>query len=218
MAARQGVPLGVPVFLPAGLGPLAAFGSLRSLLGPAPSRSAAAAIALAGPLTGLAASCSVLLVGLHFTMQGWGGLNMTLDAFDEAGPLGAVVHAVLDHGDAAAATLDCHPWLVAGAGGVLINALALVPAGDTDGGRLATHILGREAAMRLSLLSLALLGALGWVNQLADWWLPALLILHGSPPALCTDEVTPVSKDLKLAGLLCLCLPAAMLVPRFGGS
>lgn len=93
-----------------------------------------------------------------------------------------------------------------------------VPAGDTDGGRLATHILGREAATRLSLLSLALLGALGWVNQLADWWLPALLILHGSPPALCTDEVTPVSRDLKLAGLLCLCLPAAMLVPRLGAS
>lgn len=75
MAARQGVPLGVPVFLPAGLGPLAAFGSLRSLLGPAPSRSAAAAIALAGPLTGGRHGVASAVTPLAWPPSAWGAMS-----------------------------------------------------------------------------------------------------------------------------------------------
>ncbi len=92
--------------------------------------------------------------------------------------------------------------------GFLITFLNLLPAWQLDGGHMARTLLGQK------LHRYATFGSMG-ILVLLDYWLMAMLILVLSarnPSAMPLDDVTPLSKNRKLAyigiiGLAFLCAP-----------
>jgi membrane-associated protease RseP (regulator of RpoE activity) len=61
----------------------------------------------------------------------------------------------------ASTIIPLHPLAIAGYVSLLVNALALVPVGRTDGGRISMSLFGRSGTQGVTLISLATLFVLG---------------------------------------------------------
>jgi membrane-associated protease RseP (regulator of RpoE activity) len=53
---------------------------------------------------------------------------------------------ILMEGQPVEAVIEMHPYAVAGFMGIIVNSLALLPLGNTDGGRVAVAMFGRRGA------------------------------------------------------------------------
>lgn len=135
--------------------------------------------AVAGPLVGMIGSLLVLCYGLDLTaaadaatVQSFPGLPLAvlrqsslggglIDLFLGNGVLN--VPASAEGAQALASTLIAlHPLAVAGFFSLVVNALALVPAGRTDGGRISMALFGRSGSQAVTFVSLACLAILGF--------------------------------------------------------
>jgi len=127
---------------------------------------------MAGPLAGLAVSLGLLFVGLELTRQM--GLDaalpvMPVDLARSSSLGGGMIEYFLgkytlspDQGPEA--YIGLHPFALSGWIGCTINALALLPLGHTDGGRISLSMFGRRGAFVTKLfttLILVLSGLLG---------------------------------------------------------
>jgi len=155
--------IGLPNVIPSlatGLG-----GSITPIKSPPPNNKALFDFAIAGPLLGLIVSIGLLLVGLEMTRQM--GLDATLPVFpvDMARASsfgGGLIEYFLgkytllpDQGPGAYVGL--HPFAISGWIGCTINALALLPLGHTDGGRVSLAMFGRRGAFVVKLFTAAIL-------------------------------------------------------------
>lgn len=134
---------------------------------------------VAGPLVGLGASLLLELYGLGLTasadlesLQRFPGLPLALLRQSSLG--GGLVDLVLGNGVLnvpasieganmlGSTIIPLHPFAIAGFVSLLVNALALVPAGRTDGGRISMSLFGRSGSQGLTLVSLAALFIVGF--------------------------------------------------------
>src|SRR3989442_1444019 len=120
-----------------------------------------------------------------------------------------------------------HPMADAAWVGFFVTALNLFPVGQLDGGRIAYALFGRSHALigRVTLIGTVLLGlaamavnVLVWGGTFAaslNWFVWAALVfflvgVHHGPPV---DEVTPLSANRRVVGVICLDLFVLLIPP-----
>jgi len=218
--------IGVPNILPSlttGFG-----GSITPLKSPPPNNKALFDFAIAGPLAGLAVSIGLLFVGLELTRQ------MGIDANDANLPVlpvdlarasslgGGMIQYFLgkyalqpDQGPEAYVAL--HPFAISGWIGCTINALALLPLGHTDGGRISLSMFGRRGAFVIKLfttLILVLSGLLGLddINILLAYAI-FVLVWQRELESPIRNEVDEIDFSRGLLGITSAILVGLTLIP-----
>jgi len=193
VAKAQGVTIQPPLVLPSPqVGVLGSF----SISGPSPSRPAMLALALAGPAAMALASLALLAAGALAGPGGEVALNAPLSITWPLQQLPA----------------DCSPWTWAGAHGLLMASLALLPH-SPDGQAVLQSLHGRRAAGNLAenatylyplvaLVCTAVVGP-GW-SILPFWWAWLLINFTPSAPPLPREEVTEVPVAARAAAYLAL--------------
>eukprot|EP00533_Pseudo-nitzschia_delicatissima_P000288 CAMPEP_0116098228 /NCGR_PEP_ID=MMETSP0327-20121206/11114_1 /TAXON_ID=44447 /ORGANISM="Pseudo-nitzschia delicatissima, Strain B596" /LENGTH=1023 /DNA_ID=CAMNT_0003590007 /DNA_START=149 /DNA_END=3220 /DNA_ORIENTATION=- len=166
--------IGLPNVLPSATTGLA--GAITPIKSPPPNNKALFDFAIAGPLAGLTVSIGLLFVGLALTREIGMDANLPVLPVELArsSSLGGGMiqyfmgkYALLpDQGPEA--YVELHPFAISGWIGCIINALALLPLGHTDGGRIALTMFGRRGAFVTKLfttLILVLAGLVGFDNM-----------------------------------------------------
>lgn len=156
---------GVPTIIPAiQTGTL---GTVTQIKQPPKNLKALFDFAIAGPLTGMAVSLGLLFVGLQITLtESPKNLPSIPLEFLKLSTLGGeIVQSFLGDGfvfaasDPLSTVIPLHPFAIAGYTGILINALALLPIGSTDGGRISLTVFGRPLSKLIqSFVTFFLLG------------------------------------------------------------
>lgn len=138
--------------------------------------------AVAGPLAGMICSIFVLSYGLVLTatadtatIQMFPGLPLAVLRQSSLG--GGLVDIFLGNGVLnvpasaegtqllASTMIALHPFAIAGFLSLFVNALALVPVGRTDGGRVSMALFGRSGTQAVTFISLLLMFALGFSGE-----------------------------------------------------
>jgi len=173
VAFKDGFKIGLPTIIPSiqiGLQ-----GSITPILTPPKNFNSLFDFAIAGPLTGLIISIGLLYLGLSTQVFMDTAAQAQLPAVPvellRASSLGGgIIEWLLGDGilgrspDDASAVIRLHPYAVGGYLGIIVNALNLLPIGNTDGGRISTSVLGRSFARMVSvgiLWTLLLAGIFG---------------------------------------------------------
>lgn len=138
--------------------------------------------AVAGPLAGMICSILVLSYGLALTatadpgaVQNFPGLPLAVLRQSSLG--GGLVDIFLGNGVLnvpasaegaqllASTMIALHPFAIAGFLSLFVNALAMVPVGRTDGGRVSMALFGRSGSQGVTFISLLLMFALGFSGE-----------------------------------------------------
>eukprot|EP00573_Skeletonema_grethae_P010326 CAMPEP_0201694074 /NCGR_PEP_ID=MMETSP0578-20130828/6458_1 /ASSEMBLY_ACC=CAM_ASM_000663 /TAXON_ID=267565 /ORGANISM="Skeletonema grethea, Strain CCMP 1804" /LENGTH=896 /DNA_ID=CAMNT_0048179701 /DNA_START=23 /DNA_END=2713 /DNA_ORIENTATION=- len=138
--------------------------------------------AVAGPLAGMICSILVLSYGLGLTatadaatVANFPGLPLAVLRQSSLG--GGLVDIFLGNGVLnvpasaegaqllASTMIALHPFAIAGFLSLFVNALAMVPVGRTDGGRVSMAIFGRSGSQGVTFASLLLMFALGFSGE-----------------------------------------------------
>lgn len=180
-------------------------------------------VAIAGPIAGLAIAVIVSVYGAYtapiIQEDVAAGLfaESKLGEWDRGEPLLMTASLALFGKGGGGHEVIMTPVLFAAWIGFLITFLNLLPAWQLDGGHMARTLLGSKLHKYATWGSMAVL-------VLLNYWLMALLILvmsSRSPSADPLDDVSPLSKNRKLAyiiviilAVLCAPLPADF-TPRF---
>jgi len=189
-AMQSNMTIGVPSILPSvatGVG-----GSITPLASPPRNVKNLFDFAISGPLVGYAASLALLVYGLMETSmmdlpttQKLPSLPLSLLRSSALG--GGLVESFLGVGTLMQgatlppdAMISLHPACIGGFVGVISSALALLPIGNTDGGRIALAMFGRRGTYVVSIFTTAMLCGAGIfgldsVNILLTYTLCALL-------------------------------------------
>jgi len=159
--------IGLPNVIPSLVTGLA--GSITPIKSPPPNNKALFDFSIAGPLAGLTVSLGLLFVGLQLTQQMSLDSNLPVLPVDLARTSslgGGMIQYFLgkyslfpDQGPSA--FVELHPFAISGLIGCLINALALLPLGHTDGGRISLSMFGRRGAFVTKLFTTVILCAAG---------------------------------------------------------
>mmetsp|Transcript_17552 Transcript_17552/g.37963 ORF Transcript_17552/g.37963 Transcript_17552/m.37963 type:complete len:917 (+) Transcript_17552:50-2800(+) len=165
--------------------------------------------AVAGPLSGMIASILVLCYGLVLTatadsatVQMFPGLPLAVLRQSSLG--GGLIDIFLGNGvlnvpssaegaQALATTLIAlHPLAVAGFISLVVNALALVPVGRTDGGRVSMALFGRSGTQAVTFVSLASLFILGLQSDLLLFYFAFIVFCQSELEIPLRNEVDDV--------------------------
>ena len=135
-------------------------GTVTQFKEPPKSKEAMFDVSIAGPLAGMIASIAALVVGAQLTLVSDQSLlpSLPLDILRQSTLGGGIIDAILGAGalrvppgaelsQTAGMTVSLHPVAVAGYIGLIVNGLALLPIGTTDGGRVALSMLASLASM-----------------------------------------------------------------------
>ncbi len=206
MTRRHGMDASLPFFIPVppGLGlNIGTFGAFIGMREPMPNRKALFDIGAAGPIAGFFVAVPVLLIGLALMAA-----HPVLVAANEPGsvtigtPLLYDLLATPFHLPANALT---HPTAFAGWVGLFVTAINLLPAGQLDGGHIASAMFGDRArfasyAAVVGLLGLGLSPLLGLPGY--DGWLFFALLIGflgvRHPPTL--DGVSGIDRKRLIIG------------------
>jgi len=188
---HYGVPVSMPYFIPMPFSIFGTLGAVIRLKAPPTNRRVLLAIAVAGPLAGLALAIPLLILGLRLSTVGPlppPGAGVILEGNSI---LYALVKRLMFGRFLPGGGLDVNLSSVAFAAwaGLFVTGLNLIPAGQLDGGHVAYVLLG-ERARYLSLgLAAALLGLGLFVWP--GWYLwAALIFVFGQTFATPLDEIT----------------------------
>jgi membrane-associated protease RseP (regulator of RpoE activity) len=169
-------------------------GAVIALKTPPKNRRALLAMAVAGPLCGLAFALPLLVLGLKLSTVGpiiaqSGGVlegNSLLYALLKFVTFGRwLPGGGLD--------VQLHPVAFAAWAGLFVSGLNLIPVGQLDGGHVMYCLIGKRARY----LTWAIAGALALLALFVwpDWWLwAALLLLFGRSFATPLDDITPLNR------------------------
>eukprot|EP00578_Thalassiosira_sp_NH16_P028858 CAMPEP_0181092712 /NCGR_PEP_ID=MMETSP1071-20121207/9061_1 /TAXON_ID=35127 /ORGANISM="Thalassiosira sp., Strain NH16" /LENGTH=909 /DNA_ID=CAMNT_0023174903 /DNA_START=18 /DNA_END=2747 /DNA_ORIENTATION=+ len=136
--------------------------------------------AVAGPLAGMIGSILVLCYGLVLTataesVESFPGLPLAILRQSSLG--GGLIDLFLGNGVLnvpasaegaqmlATTLIALHPLAVAGFASLIVNALALVPAGRLDGGRISMALFGRSGSQGVTFASLSALFIVGFAGD-----------------------------------------------------
>ncbi|WP_255603556.1 site-2 protease family protein [Oscillochloris sp. ZM17-4] len=213
VARRAGVAVSYPFFipLPPPVGILGTMGAFISIKEPVPNRRTLLAIAIAGPLAGLAVTIPVLLIGLSLSeVHSLAEMRQAMPGqvyFTEGNSLIYAAAKLLVFGrvlPGGGEDVFLHPVAMAGWAGLLVTGLNLIPAGQLDGGHIFFSLFGPRAAQIASMIIAVLLLAMGFIWS--GWFLWAVLVaLLGRARAPLRNEVTPLDgrwRLLAIAGLI----------------
>jgi Zn-dependent protease len=218
MARRHAMDVTPPYFIPVPFG-LGTFGAFIQMRSPPVNRKALFAVAVAGPLAGLAMAVPALLLGLQFSSIAAGRDGTLTDTFQQGATVGSsilfTVLAKLSFGDAAqyGALVQLSPLAFAGWLGLFITALNLLPVGQLDGGHITLAMFGSRVGQTISsvaMWSLFLLALFVWPG-LMMWVVIVFLIAgRGTPPL---NDVTPLDAGRMVVGYIAMLILILILAP-----
>jgi len=202
-------------------------GTITPIKSPPPNSKALFDFAIAGPLAGFAVSLVLLFNGLELTQHM--SLNsplpvLPIDLVRSSSLGGGLVQFFLgklailpDQGSNA--VVELHPTAIAGIIGCFINALALLPIGHTDGGRISLAMFGRRGAYvnqvaAILLLVLAGLFGLDDSNILLLYTLYAM-VWQRELDAPVRNEVDEIDVSRGLVAIAASLLVGLTLIPMF---
>ncbi len=210
VARRAGVAVSYPFFipLPPQIGILGTMGAFISIKEPVPNRRTLLAIAIAGPLAGLAVTVPVLLIGLSLsTVHSVAEMRQAMPDqayFTEGNSLLYAAAKLLIFGKflpGSGQDVFLHPVAMAGWAGLLVTGLNLIPAGQLDGGHIFFALFGPRAAQAASMIIAALLLAMGFVWS--GWFIWAILVaMLGRARAPLRNEVTPLQGPWRILAVV----------------
>lgn len=207
------VDLGPPLPLPAGLGLLGSFGSITNIKSDIQNRDVLGSIIVPGPILGLVASFTTFFIGLVLTMQQQGGVELDSASFRESFLVGNLASTFLGKEVFDADSINCNPLFVVGWGGLIVNAINLIPVGELDGGKISLAVFGRQWSQVLSLLSFVALGVGSFVNGLALFWLLFVISVQRGPGTPCLEEISRPSEKICAYAIPLLFVPLLILLP-----
>jgi membrane-associated protease RseP (regulator of RpoE activity) len=236
VARRVGAAVSFPFFIPIPLPPFGTLGAFIQMKAPPKNRRDLLAVAVAGPLTGLAVAIPILLLGLSlskvqplppsgYSLEGNSLLYLALKflKFGQILPSG-----YLQPGDPAFLApikmlflallpsrggLDVmlHPVAFAGWAGLLVTGLNLIPAGQLDGGHVAYALLGQRTRVLTGAI-IVTLATLGFFWN--GWWLWAFLVfMFGRFPVPLLDDITALDRPRQALAVLLLLIFVLVFVP-----
>jgi membrane-associated protease RseP (regulator of RpoE activity) len=212
-ARYYGVSVSLPYFIP--VPPPFMFGTLGAVIrmrSPVRDKNILFDIAAAGPIAGLLIAVPALLLGIHWssltpvTPGGW----VTFGDSALTRMLVTLRFGALPTG----MRLYTHPMFDAAWVGLLVTALNLMPVGQLDGGRIAYALFGR-AHRQVGIATFVALLALGLITWSPNWVVWGLFVFvfvgfqHGPP----LDDVTPLTRERRVVGWVCLILLVLLLPP-----
>src|SRR5258705_5922961 len=214
-ARRYGASVSLPFFIPAPP-PIFLFGTMGAVIrmrSPARDRNSLFDIAVAGPLAGLVVAVPALLLGLSWSRVGMVLPDHTGLTFGDSLLMRALTWLVFGS-IPPGMDVFVHPVALAGWVGLFVTALNLFPVGQLDGGRIAYALLG-PWHRQVSIATFVGLMVLGAVFPSANWIVFAGLILllmgfHHPPPL---DDLTPLSRNRYVLGVVCLILLILLIPP-----
>lgn len=209
MTRRHGMDASLPFFIPVppGLGlNIGTFGAFIGMREPMPNRKALFDIGAAGPIAGFVVALPVLLIGIALMAA-----NPVLVADNEPGSVTIgtpLLYDLLAMPFHVPGNALMHPTAFAGWVGLFVTAINLLPAGQLDGGHIASAMFGDRAryasyAAVAGLLGLGLSPMLGlpWLPGYDGWLVFALLIGFlgvRHPPTL--DGVSGIDRTRLIIG------------------
>ena len=177
VAGLNGIKMTFPTFVPSLITGISS--TVTTFKSPPKNKNVMFDISIAGPLTGLIASVIALYVGASLTLSSDPALlpALPLQILRQSTLGGGVIEAVLgadllsiprgaeNTAQVAGIMIPLHPVAVAGFISLIVNALALIPVGTTDGGRVAVTLLGRSAKQVVANFFLAALCLAGFAGS-----------------------------------------------------
>ena len=151
IAVKDNIGIGLPTLVP-GL-QFGLTGAITPITSPPKNIKSLFDFAIAGPLFGIVASLFLLYTGLEMTAFMDSAAQQQLPSIPaEILRSSALGGGIIDYllGDGVLNSPDpqsmvkLHPYAIAGFGGLIINALSLLPIGNTDGGRISVAFFGRS--------------------------------------------------------------------------
>ena len=208
---HYGVPLSLPYFIPLPLSIFGTMGAVIRLKGPPINRRVLLAMAVAGPLAGLAVALPLLVLGLRLSEVGPLGEHGLLEGNSL---LYAAVKLIIFGRLLPGGGLDVHlhPAAFGAWAGLFVTGLNLIPAGQLDGGHVIYTLIGERARHLAPALAvaLALLGILRWPG----WFLlSGLLFVLGRTFATPLDDITRLTRPQMLLAAAMLVIFALVFVP-----
>mmetsp|Transcript_9164 Transcript_9164/g.22281 ORF Transcript_9164/g.22281 Transcript_9164/m.22281 type:complete len:907 (+) Transcript_9164:332-3052(+) len=220
-AVSKDVKLSVPVFVPSFItGITSTVTTFKTL---PKNKNDMFDIAAAGPLAGVVASSLALVIGAKLTLVSDPATlpELPLEILRQSTLGGAIIDNILpgslyvpDGAPTAGITIPLHPFAVAGYVSLMINALALLPIGTTDGGRLTMALFDRAEKMSIGTLTLmALLWAGLFGSDLFLFYFSFCLAFQTGNEAPARNEQDPVDFSRVIVALVCYGLAILTLVP-----
>jgi membrane-associated protease RseP (regulator of RpoE activity) len=224
----------LPFFIPMPIG-LGTMGAFINMKGIPKNRDHLMDIGAAGPIAGFVVAVIVLIIGLRMSVTdiipttfptGYGaqiegnsllylflkfitfGTLLPQPAMISGSPVLYWIRYFITGQPAPFGATDVMLSPVAWAGwvGILVTALNLIPAGTLDGGHISQTLFGKRVTRAMLPFIIGLLALLGFAWN--GWWLWAVLIffLVGRVYAEPLDQITPLSKNRRVVGIICLIL------------
>ncbi|HEY9663527.1 MAG TPA: site-2 protease family protein, partial [Allocoleopsis sp.] len=219
-ACRYRIRATLPYFIPvppAAIFPFGTFGAFIQLRSPIPNRKALFDIGIAGPLAGFLVTVPVLWWGMAHSQV----VDLTDESsilnFDSFNPGASLLLAILSK-LALGATLTSehaiklHPVAIAGALGMIITALNLMPVGQLDGGHIVHAMFGQRTGAVIGQIARFLVLGLSFVQrELLLWAILLFFMPVVDEPAL--NDVTELDNTRDFLGLLSLGLLVIIILP-----
>lgn len=204
VAQRDGLKVTTPTLLPSWGLPL--LGCQSSIKESPQNRISLFDFAVVGPLLGLLASAAFLVTGLQLTNAADPEAlkflpALPVDVLRSSTLGGSIVDYFLGGGKGFITLQDpkeavsLHPFAIAGFTGLLANALALLPLGSTDGGRMSITVFSRPGQFVVSSIVWLFLLVASFSFERADAVIGAWVVYNIAQNDLeipCRDEITQV--------------------------
>ncbi len=201
--------------LPFGLGTLGAFIQIRS---PIPHRRALFDVGIAGPLAGFVATLPLLIWGLSQSeivpLAADATSRFDPEAFDPRISILFALFGRLVWGTALTvdSAIHLHPVAIAGALGLVVTALNLMPVGQLDGGHIVHAMYGHRAGAIIGQVTRLLILVLSFVQPWLFFWAIILFFMPAfDEPAV--NDVTELNSWRDGIGLFALGLLVLIIFP-----
>ena len=208
---HYGVPLTLPYFIPLPLSIFGTMGAVIRLKAPPVNRRVLLAMAVGGPLAGLAVALPLLVIGLKLSEV---GPIVEYGLLEGNSLLYAAVKLIIFGRFLPGGGQDVylHPVAFGAWAGLFVTGLNLIPAGQLDGGHIIYTLIGERARYLGPALAvaLALLGILYWPG----WFLlSGLLFVLGRVFAIPLDDITRLTRPQVVLAVAMLVVFLLIFVP-----